>query len=125
MPGSKELNITVTYHDSCHLNRKVGVKKEPRTLLQSIKGINFVEMPEADRCCGGAGTFNIKQYDISMKILKRKMDNFSITDAEVLTVGCPSCRMQLTHGLEKYSLNSKDIRHPVEILAMTYKDGGE
>jgi glycolate oxidase iron-sulfur subunit len=119
-PGSKEKNCSVTYHDSCHLNRKMGVKEEPRKLLKKVTGIKYVELPEADRCCGGAGTFNMKHYDISMKILKRKMDNFATTKADILAVGCPGCRMQLSYGVENLG-NGKKVMHPVEILAETYR----
>jgi len=121
-PGTREINSTVTYHDFCHLNRNMGVKVEPRKLLKDIQGVNFKELPEADRCCGGAGTFNFKHYDTSMKILKRKMENIASTSAQILTVGCPGCRIQLRHGIGKYLKNNvKDLLHPVELLAKTYE----
>ncbi|MFZ7103964.1 MAG: (Fe-S)-binding protein [Peptococcaceae bacterium] len=120
-PGTQEVAGTVTYHDSCHLNRSMGVKTEPRELLKAIKGLKFVELPEADRCCGGAGTFNFKKYDVSMKILKRKMANAESTEAEALAVGCPGCRIQLSHGIRKYSHNLKNVVHPVELLARSYE----
>jgi len=120
-PGDKEVNAKVTYHDSCHLNRAMKVKAEPRKLLKSIKGLEYLEAEEADRCCGGAGTFSFKQYDISMKILKRKIDNAENTGAEIFAVGCPSCRIQLSHGVNKYGQNIKKVMHPVELLAQSYK----
>jgi len=120
-PGTKEIVVKVTYHDSCHLNRTMKVKAEPRTLLRSIKGLEFIEAQEADRCCGGAGTFSFKYYDISMKILNRKMNNMEDTGAEILAVGCPSCRIQLTHGVNKYGHNIKKVMHPVELLAHSYR----
>lgn len=119
--GPKEVPVKVTYHDSCHLNRNMGVKREPRELLKGIKGVEYLELPEAERCCGGAGTFNFKQYPISMKILQRKMDNVDTTGAETLAVGCPSCRMQLSHGVKKFSPQIKNVLHPVEILARSYE----
>lgn len=120
-PGSKAIQGKVTYHDSCHLNRTMGVKTEPRKLLKSIKGMEFKESAEADRCCGGAGTFSFKQYDISMKILQRKIANAENTGAEIFAVGCPSCRMQLALGVKKYGDNLQKVMHPVEILAETYR----
>ena len=116
-PGTKNVDLMVTYHDSCHLSRTMGVKGEPRKLLQSIEGLEYKEMADANRCCGGAGTFNMKQYDVSMKILNQKMDNIQNTQANVIAVGCPSCRMQLTHGLQKFPGNAQEVLHPVEILA--------
>ncbi|MEK6585446.1 MAG: FAD-linked oxidase C-terminal domain-containing protein, partial [Nitrospirota bacterium] len=61
----------VTYHSSCHL-RAAGVTKEPRQVLSSLPGVNFVEMQDADRCAGGAGTYVVKNYDTSKKIFERK-----------------------------------------------------
>lgn len=121
-PGTREIDVTVTYHDSCHLNRSMGVKAEPRNLLKGINGLKYKELPEADWCCGGAGTFNFKQYDISMKILKRKMENVESTNAEILAVGCPGCRIQLSHGVQKYSDNIKNVMHPLELLVRTYEE---
>lgn len=118
-PGSLVLNRTVTYHDSCHLNRTMGVAKEPRLLLKSLPGVDYREMNDANRCCGGAGTFNIKNPEISLKILERKMAAAQGTGADTLAVGCPSCRMQLALGARKFNVPI-EILHPVELLAMSY-----
>ncbi|MBZ4653049.1 MAG: glcF [Peptococcaceae bacterium] len=118
-PGSLALNRTVTYHDSCHLNRTMGVTREPRLLLKSLPGVEYREMIDANRCCGGAGTFNIKNPEVSMKILEHKMANTKATGADTLAVGCPSCRMQLALGARKFNV-PVEILHPVELLAMSY-----
>ncbi len=89
----KKLDVKVSYHDSCHLNRGQKIKKEPRELLKMAT--NYVEIPHADRCCGGAGTF---QYDFlaeSQKVLQLKADSMKKTGARILVTECPSCMMQL------------------------------
>jgi glycolate oxidase iron-sulfur subunit len=104
------------------------VRNSPRKVLQSIPELDFVEMAEADRCCGGAGTFALLHYDYSTQILDRKIDNAVATGAETLATGCPACRMQLSHGLARRAKRAagapqpKRVLHPVEFLARTYGD---
>ncbi len=119
-PGMRSLGRTVTYHDSCHLNRSMGVVKEPRAILRTLPGVQYEEAVEANRCCGGAGTFNLRHGELSMKILGRKMDNVKATGADTIAVGCPSCRMQLSYGAKKNNV-PVDVLHPVELLAMTFR----
>ena len=118
-PGVKPVEAVVTYHDPCHLGRSQGIKTAPRELLAQIPGMQFKEMAEADRCCGGAGTFNIRHYEIAMKILERKISNILQVEPTILATGCPGCKMQLEHGLSLKKRNLP-IMHPVEILAETY-----
>ncbi|HBW36667.1 (Fe-S)-binding protein [Desulfosporosinus sp. BICA1-9] len=114
---------TVTYHDPCHLVRYQNVREAPRKVLESA-GVNFKEMAEADRCCGGGGTFNIFHYDISMKILDRKIENVKQTGASVLATSCPACRIQLEHGIKRHGLTI-EVLHPIEVLEKSYlKEGG-
>ncbi|MDA8217533.1 MAG: (Fe-S)-binding protein [Dehalococcoidales bacterium] len=127
---TSEQPLRVTYHDSCHLGRGQGVRAAPRQLLQAAPGVELVEMPEADRCCGGAGTFSLMHYEHSMAILDRKMANAAGTEAEVLATGCPSCRMQLEHGLTRLATQQpgsprpREVLHPVELLARAYRMDG-
>jgi glycolate oxidase iron-sulfur subunit len=118
-PGDKPVAAVATYHDSCHLNRGQGVNRQPREILKAIPGLTFREMAEADRCCGGAGTFALTNYDLSMAILDRKMNNIKATAPDFVAVGCPACRMQLEHGLARHDMKAKVV-HPVELLAKTY-----
>ena len=109
----------VTYHDPCHLRRGQGVWKEPRALLKMIDGIEFIEMPEADWCCGSAGSQLITHYETSLKVLARKMDNLRATQAEYIASGCPGCQMQLNVGIRKRGLNVQVV-HPIELLDRAY-----
>lgn len=89
----------VTYHDPCHLVRYQKIKQQPRTILKTIPGVEFIELKEADMCCGAAGTYGFKNYDLSMKVLARKMGNVEKTGAEILVSSCPACIMQLSFGV--------------------------
>ena len=89
----------VTYHDPCHMSRYQGVVKQPRELLKKIPGMTYVELPDADRCCGAAGSYNVMHYEQSMQVLDRKMENLKKTGAEILTTECPGCIIQLSYGV--------------------------
>lgn len=117
--GGKPVNGIATYHDPCHLARGQGVKNAPRQILRSIPGLTFVEMEEADRCCGGAGTFNVMHYELSMRILDRKIKNIQNVNPSFLATGCPACTMQLEHGLSQHKM-SVPVIHPIKLLAQTY-----
>jgi glycolate oxidase iron-sulfur subunit len=109
----------VTYHDPCHLRRGQQVWKEPRKLLSIIDGLEFVELPEADWCCGSAGSQLITHYDTSWKVLARKLDNIAKTEARILASGCPGCQMQLNTGLQRRGIPVRVV-HPVTLLDEAY-----
>jgi glycolate oxidase iron-sulfur subunit len=112
----------VTYHDPCHLRRGQGVWKQPRALLKMINGIEFVELPEADWCCGSAGSQLITHYETSLRVLGHKMDNLEKTHAEYIASGCPGCQMQLNVGVRRRGLNVQVV-HPIELLDRAYRSG--
>lgn len=107
--------VKVTYHDPCHLKRGQGVFLEPREILKSLPWVEFIEMDEPDACCGGAGGFNLKHYDLSLKIGKRKVDSIKRTGADIVVTGCPSCQMQLMDLLNRANYN-RPVLHTVELL---------
>ncbi|MFZ5876424.1 MAG: (Fe-S)-binding protein, partial [Nitrospirota bacterium] len=89
---------TVTYHSSCHL-RAAGVSNEPRRVLSNLPGVRYVEMPDADRCAGGAGTFIVKNPKLSDQIAARKRRAIEATGAHVVATSCPACMIRLRAGL--------------------------
>lgn len=109
----------VTYHDPCHLRRGQNVWKEPRALLQMIDGIEFVELPEADWCCGSAGSQLITHYETSLKVLERKMEALVSTGVEYIASGCPGCQMQLNVGVQRERLAIRVV-HPIVLLDRAY-----
>jgi glycolate oxidase iron-sulfur subunit len=105
----------VTYHDPCHMSRYQGVVKQPRALLKKISGLTYTEMPEADRCCGAAGSYNVMHYEQSMKVLDRKMENLKKTGADILTTECPGCIIQLSYGVRRAGLGVR-VLHLSELI---------
>jgi glycolate oxidase iron-sulfur subunit len=118
MPDTEKRRVT--YHDPCHLANAQGIKSQPRELLQRIPGVQLVEMAEANRCCGGSGTYSITHYDLSMKILDHKMDNAMATGAAYLATCCPSCMMQLQYGVKRHKWKCKVV-HPIEMVYEYYQ----
>jgi len=104
---SAENPVVATYHDPCHASRGQGLTKEPREILKNIEGIEYREMPEADWCCGGAGSYALSHYDLSQKVLDRKMENLKKTDADLLVTSCPACMIQLSYGVRRHGLKTK------------------
>ena len=118
------IEARVTYHDPCHLRRGQGVWKQPRSLLQMIDGVEFVELPEADWCCGSAGSQLITHYETSLKVMNRKIDAVESTGADYIASGCPGCQMQLNVGVRRRGL-AVEVVHPVELLDRAYSQTGK
>jgi glycolate oxidase iron-sulfur subunit len=121
LPENKQApKLRVTYHDPCHLANAQLIKEQPRELLKRIPGVELVEMKGANVCCGGSGTYSTTHYEMSMKILDKKMDNAMATAADVLATCCPSCMMQLKYGCKRHNWQV-EVRHPVELLSRYYQ----
>ncbi|MEN2766626.1 (Fe-S)-binding protein [Ornithinibacillus xuwenensis] len=112
----------VTYQDSCHLKNGQKTYEEPRKLIQSIRGVNYVEMKEASRCCGSAGIYNIVESEMSMKILDHKMKQTKQTKAKTVITANPGCLLQMKLGIEREGLSSTmRAVHIVDFLLEAYK----
>ena len=121
-----ELKTRITYHDACHLAHGQGVRQEPREILLDIPGIEMVHMPNADRCCGSAGIYNITNPEMAGAVLESKMENVP-EDVEMISMGNPGCMLQMAVGVQKYGRNQK-IVHTVQLLDWAYQkelDGKE
>jgi glycolate oxidase iron-sulfur subunit len=116
-----ELRRKVTFHDPCHLAHYQKIKNQPRNILKSIPGVEFFEMGEADMCCGAAGSYAFKNYDLSRKVLDRKMNNVARTGADTLVSSCPACIMQLTCGVGQQKL-PVSVLEIVELLDEAYRN---
>ncbi|MFA5072606.1 MAG: L-lactate dehydrogenase (quinone) large subunit LdhH [Nitrospirota bacterium] len=104
---------TLTYHDSCHA-RQQGICKTPRSALQKC-GYQLKELQEQNACCGMGGAYTIKQPALSMRMLKRKLNNIINTEADYVSAECPGCLIQIRGGLDK--LHSKTrAKHPAELI---------
>ncbi|MBI3189449.1 MAG: (Fe-S)-binding protein [Ignavibacteriales bacterium] len=119
IPVTTPINKRVTYHEACHLVHTQKISKEPRKLIQSIPGIEFVELPEATWCCGSAGIYNVLRFDDSMKMLERKMNNIASTKTDIVVTANPGCHLQLQYGMKKNGMNV-EVVHPVSLLNRSY-----
>ena len=115
-----KLLARVTYHDPCHLRRGQKVWSQPRVLLKLIDGLDVVELPEADWCCGSAGSQLITHPEMSRKVMDRKVDNLVSTGADTIASGCPGCQMQLQSGIRRHGLNVRVV-HPITLLDEAYE----
>jgi L-lactate dehydrogenase complex protein LldE len=113
---------TVTYHDSCHALRELGLKTEPRELLSHVKDLELVEMDDAETCCGFGGTFAVKFPMISYAMDEVKVDSIRRTGAEYVVGTDSSCLMQIAGYLDRHRVQVKPI-HLAEVLAATGPDG--
>ncbi|MEV4508890.1 (Fe-S)-binding protein [Dactylosporangium sp. NPDC049525] len=114
----------VTYHPTCHSLRMLRVADRPLRLLRAVGGIDLVELPEADQCCGFGGTFALKNADTSAAMLSDKLRNVLSTGASVVSAGDSSCLMHMGGGLSRLSTGTEGgagVRpvHLAEILAAT------
>ncbi len=114
-PQLKPLDLRVTYHDPCHISHCQGVRREPRDLLKLIPGLSYAELPEADACCGSAGTYNIEQPEMSDRVLNRKVENIRATNAELLVTSNPGCLLQLRKALADVTPQIRVV-HLTELL---------
>ena len=108
----------VTYHASCHSQRSLHLGNLPLRLLRNVRGIDLVDMPNIDRCCGFGGTFSIKMPDVSEAMLIDKMNDVEETRAEVITAVDNSCLMHIFGGLHRQRAGVR-MAHIAEILAST------
>lgn len=107
----------VTYHDSCHLLRTLGVRSQPRELLSNIRGLEFVEMTDSDRCCGFGGTFSVKYPEISTAMVAEKVKNILATGADTV-VGCDmACLMNIEGYLSRHN-HPVRVKHIAQLLAL-------
>jgi L-lactate dehydrogenase complex protein LldE len=106
----------VTYHDSCHLLRELGVSAAPRTLIRAVGGAEFVEMKDSAACCGFGGTFSFKYPEISAAIGAEKAANVDATGADVVVSCDSSCLMQTADMLSRGGSAARCL-HLAELLA--------
>jgi L-lactate dehydrogenase complex protein LldE len=108
----------VTYHPTCHSLRLLGVGDRPRRLLEAVRGLDLVDLPAAEECCGFGGTFAMKNADVSVAMGADKARHVRETDAEVLVAGDSSCLMHIGGVLSRQRSGVR-VMHLAEVLAAT------
>jgi L-lactate dehydrogenase complex protein LldE len=106
----------VTYHDSCHLLRELGIEEAPRRLIRNVKGIEFIELNDMQSCCGFGGTFAVKYADISSAMGQDKVAAIERTGADVVVANDSSCLMQIGGVLSRRRSRIQTM-HLAELLA--------
>jgi glycolate oxidase iron-sulfur subunit len=115
------LDIVVTYQDPCHLAHGQRVRGQPRTLLQAIPGIKFIEMEGSDRCCGSAGIYNVTHPEMSQHLLKEKMQAVAATKARAVVAPNPGCMLQLRYGAQQHGPDLT-VYHLIDLLDRSYAE---
>jgi glycolate oxidase iron-sulfur subunit len=111
----KPIPARVTYQDSCHLLHGQKIREAPRQLLRAIPGVEFVELPLADICCGSAGVYNVTETRASLDLLTEKMACAKSTNAQIIATANPGCLLQLRAGA-KIHKTGQDVMHVIELL---------
>jgi L-lactate dehydrogenase complex protein LldE len=106
----------VAYHDSCHLLRGLGESRCPRTLLRGVRGVDLIELPGADECCGFGGSFSVRLPEVSAAILGKKLDHVERSGADCVVACDAGCLMQMGGGLSRRRSRVKAL-HLAQILA--------
>jgi glycolate oxidase iron-sulfur subunit len=114
----RRLGARVTYQDSCHLAHAQGVRSAPRQLLKQI-GVELVESPRPDSCCGSAGVYNVVQNELSMKVLDEKMGYVASVEPQIIVTSNVGCILQFRAGVERKRMSAR-VAHVVELLDEAY-----
>jgi L-lactate dehydrogenase complex protein LldE len=108
----------LTWHDACHGLRELGIRHEPRRLLHHVRGVELVEVPGSDTCCGFGGTFSVKYPEISVAMLDQKLSAIEAAGVDAVVAGDASCLMQIEGRLTRTGSRVRAL-HLAEVLAAT------
>ena len=118
--GLGKVDGSVTWHDPCHLSRGQGIMDEPREILQSIPGLDFIEMKKPCYCCGFGGEVSFKDYAMSIAIAGEKVESIKNSGADELATGCPACKIHIEDAMHHNNVTTP-VRHTVEYMAESYR----
>ena len=114
------LEVSIAYHDACHLGHAQGVRAQPRRLLEAIPGLELREIAESELCCGSAGIYNILNPGTAQELGDRKAANIVATGAQLLVTANPGCLMQVTSAIERSAEQQgtppMGMAHTIEVL---------
>lgn len=113
--GFAPIDATLAYQDACHLAQAQRIVDAPRRLLARIPGVRLVALNDGKLCCGAAGVYNLTQPIMADRLLKRKIEAITASDAQVIVTANPGCSLQLVAGLRQAG-RAAAVKHLVEIL---------
>jgi glycolate oxidase iron-sulfur subunit len=109
--------LRVAYHDPCHLRIGQKVTDAPRRLLKALPGVELLETPHPEQCCGHGGDFNLSHFSLSMDILKRRVADLERVQPDKIVTGCTGCLLQLGEGVSRSGLGgSVEVCHPLVLV---------
>jgi glycolate oxidase iron-sulfur subunit len=111
----RPLAVRAAYHDACHLANAQRIRREPRTLLEGIPGLELLEIPGADQCCGSAGIYNLVEPESASEIGERKVENLLSVRPDLLVSANPGCTLHIASLLAKRG-TTLSAAHPIELL---------
>lgn len=120
-PAALNKPVRMTYHDACHLAHGQQVRKPPRHLLQSIEGLELLELDDGERCCGSAGTYNIEQPLIAASLGKKKVEAIDRTRGDAVATGNIGCMVQIRSHLPRHGPGYRPVLHTMQVLALAYR----
>ncbi|HXF71665.1 MAG TPA: (Fe-S)-binding protein [Actinomycetota bacterium] len=113
----------VAYHDACHALRAQKIRAQPRALLSTIPGLEVLEVPEGDRCCGAAGLYNVLQPRMADELMRRKAEAIASVRPDAVASANPGCTIQIRAGLRALGVEVP-VLHPIELLDRAYRAAG-
>ena len=114
------VELTVAYHDPCHVVHGQKIRQQPRALLAQIPGLRVAPLTESDWCCGSAGIYNLTEPEMAERLLRRKVDHVLASGAEALVTANPGCILQIDKGLRERGARVP-VLHIVELLDRAYR----
>ena len=118
-PRDPSRPMRVAYHDPCHLAHAQKVRAEPRTLLRGVPGLELVELPNADWCCGSAGIYNLTHAEMADAQLDHKLASIERVDPDVVVASNPGCLLHMARGARERGVGA-GMMHLVEVLALAH-----
>jgi len=117
---SGRVELKATYHDACHLRHAQQVASPPRRLLEMVPGLELIDLPEADTCCGSAGTYNLNQAELADGLSRGKLENILSTGAEVVLAANAGCLLQIAREIRDAAAPVRAM-HPMDLLDLSYR----
>jgi glycolate oxidase iron-sulfur subunit len=120
VPPQGRIEAVATYHDACHLGHAQGIMAAPRRLLATIPGLELRDLPESGICCGSAGTYNLREVDMSDRLSQRKIENILSTGAQIVLASNAGCLLQIQREVRQRRLPLR-VMHPMDLLDLSYR----
>ncbi|MDZ7620081.1 MAG: (Fe-S)-binding protein [Patescibacteria group bacterium] len=117
---SGHIKEVATYHDACHLAHAQEVTDAPRNLLAKIPGLQLIDLPETEICCGSAGTYNLNEAAMADRLAQRKVDNIVSTGARLVLAANAGCLLQIASEVRQRKLPLR-VMHPMDLLDLSYR----